>query len=70
MIMADKDNDGIIMLYVKDKKAYPIVISKEQRERLEVILPTALIGKLRVINDRSVYDIEWEKLGDANGTTE
>lgn len=50
MILANKDSDGIVMLYCKKGILYPVLLNVEQRARLENYLPLALAGKLNVLD--------------------
>lgn len=62
MILADSKNDGIVMFYSKNSTAYPIVLTEEQRQMLNTLIPMALNGKLIVVQDRPIFEVEWEKM--------
>jgi hypothetical protein len=45
--------DGLILMYVKNDTLYPIAITQEQHDLLQLVAPTAIFnGKVKVITDK------------------
>lgn len=63
MILADKDKDGIVMMYVQGGIIYPVMLTDEQKAMIEVILPAALNNELHIVRDRPLGKLQWKKAG-------
>jgi len=44
-------NDGIVLTYIKDNILYPVGITKEQNDMIQIIVPH-ILGKVTVIKDK------------------
>ncbi|WP_434302595.1 hypothetical protein [Clostridium botulinum] len=52
--MTDGKKDGLALVYVKDAVAYPIALSKEQVELLDVTIGMCLSDGMKVIGDKPI----------------
>jgi len=48
--MSDGVNDGFVLFYVKDENVYPIALTKEQMQMLDIVIPTALGSKVNIVD--------------------
>lgn len=55
--MTDGKNNGLALVYVKDAVAYPIALSKEQVELLDVTIGMCLSDGMKVIGDKPIGKI-------------
>jgi hypothetical protein len=53
-IMSDGKADGIALMYLKDGIAYPVGLTKEQVEMLDMTISLSIGGKLLVITDEPI----------------
>ncbi|MHB9925447.1 hypothetical protein [Clostridium botulinum] len=55
--MYDGKNYGLALVYVKDSIAYPVALSKEQLEMLDVTIGLCLADGMKVIGDKPIGKI-------------
>ena len=48
--MSNGTNAGIVLAYVKEGTLYPIALSEEQLQALDLLIPMALNHKVNIIN--------------------
>lgn len=56
-VLSDGKKDGIALTYVKDGVLYPVGLTKEQVERLEIMLGVVLENKLSVIINKPLGNV-------------
>ena len=56
--LSDGQNDGIVIMYCKNKIIYPVGLKQEQAEMLDLSLGIALQGNLQVFGDKPMGEIE------------
>jgi len=61
--LSDGKTDGIVLFYLKDKKLYPIALTKEQVDMLDITISMGMGRKLNVI-DKPLKGLELENLCD------
>ncbi|AUN10404.1 MULTISPECIES: hypothetical protein [Clostridium] len=52
--MTDGKKDGLALVYVKDSVAYPVALSKEQLEMLDITIGMCLSDGMKVIGDKPI----------------
>lgn len=56
--MSNGKSDGLVLLYSKNGVLYPVGLTEEQILALDMIIPIAIPGKLKVITDKPQGKIE------------
>ena len=56
-IMSDGKSDGVALMYVKNGIVYPVALTQEQAESLDILVGVALGGTLTVIEDKPQGEI-------------
>lgn len=56
-ILSDGISDGLALTYVKDGVMYPVGLTQEQVENLEIILTAALNKKINVFTDCPIANV-------------
>lgn len=52
--MTDGKKDGLALVYVKDSVAYPVALSKEQLEMLDITIGMCLSDGMKIIGDKPI----------------
>ena len=55
--LSDGISDGIVLFYAKDGIIYPIGLSKEQLETLDLTIGLGLKGGIKVMSDKPMGDL-------------
>lgn len=55
--MTDGKKDGLALVYVKDSVAYPVALSKEQLEMLDITIGVCLSDGMKVIGDKPIEKV-------------